>query len=174
MNNKREKDYDGIRKDIERQCILTYKPKKCYTAYTLFSSYMGNIFYLINMEGNVVHTWRVRGAKLGEILPDEHLMYGHMWNGLVEIDWNSKELWYYKCSQHHDFAVMPNGHALILCGIRGNGFPLQLILEERRNPKIRDDCNNDTLRSPYTNSQSGKSCNNRSKCNRGLVRVVIA
>ena len=139
MNNKREKDYDGIRKDIERQCVLTYKPKKCYSSYTLFATYMGNIFYLINMEGNIVHTWRVRGAKVGEILPEGHLMYGHMWNGLVKIDWNSKELWYYKCSQHHDFAVMPNGQALILCGTRGSGFPLQLILEERHNPKIRED-----------------------------------
>jgi len=138
MSKEEERDYENIRRQIEQSSVLTYKPEKCYTGYTLFSTYMGNIFYLINMKGKVVHTWRVRTAKVGEILPNGHLMYGHVWNGMVEIDRDSNELWHYGCSQHHDFAVMPNGHVMILCGIRERGSPPKPVLDEKYNPEIRE------------------------------------
>ena len=138
MGTAQEKDYDSIRSRMEKSCILTYEPEKCYNGYTLFSNYKGSTFYLIDMEANVVHTWQVKMAKVGEILPNGHLMYGHMWNALAEIDWDSKELWYYRCSQHHDFAVMPNGNVMILCGLQGRGFPQRPVWEKRLNPKIRE------------------------------------
>ena len=138
MNDKGEKKLKDVRGRIEQSCILTYNPDKCYHGYTLFSTYRGNHFFLIDMEGNVVHTWRVKMAKVGEILPNGHLMYGHMWNGMVETDWDSAELWYYPCTQHHDFAVMPNGHVMILCGIEGKDFPQRPVWEKRLNPKIRE------------------------------------
>jgi len=137
MDNDKEKNYEKIRSSIEQSCVLIYEPKKCYNGYTLFSNYRGNVFYLIDMRGNVVHTWRVKMAKIGEILPNGHLIYGHMWNGIAEIDWDSKELWYYKCPQHHDFAIMANGNVMILCGIKGSGFIQRPVLEKRFNPRIR-------------------------------------
>lgn len=137
MNERKQKKYEKIRSSMEQSCILTYEPKKCYNGYTLFSNYMGNHFYLMNMRGKVVHTWRVRMAKIGEILPNGHLIYGNMWNGIAETDWESKELWYYKCSQHHDFAVMANGHIMILCGIKEDGFHPRPVWEKKLNPEIR-------------------------------------
>lgn len=131
------KNYKKIRNGMEQSYVLTYKSKKCYNGYTLFSNYRGNLFYLIDMKGNVVHIWRVRMAKIGEILPNGHLVYGDMWNGIAEIDWESKELWYYKCTQHHDFAIMTNGHIMVLCGIERTGFPPRPVWEKKLNPEIR-------------------------------------
>ena len=138
MNSGREKDYETVRRRTEESCVLTYEPDKCYNGYTLFSNYRGNVFYLIDMKGHLVHNWRVKMAKVGEILPDGHLMYGNMWSGMAEIDWDSTELWYYPCSQHHDFSVMPNGHVMILCGIEGWGSPPKPVCERRLNPELRE------------------------------------
>lgn len=138
MSNEERKDYETTHRRIEKSCVLTYKPDKCYEGYTLFSNYRGNIFYLIDMEGRVVHNWRVKMAKIGEILPNGHLIYGHMWNGVAEIDWDSNQLWYYPCSQHHDFSVMSNGHIMILCGCQGRGYPQRHVWERRLNPKLME------------------------------------
>jgi len=138
MSNRKSKHFEDVRNRIEHSCILTYRPEKCYTGYTLFSTYRGNTFWLIDIRGNVVHTWQVRMAKVGEILPNGQLVYGHMWNGIALADWDSKELWRYPCTQHHDFSMMPNGHVMILCGIEGREFPQRPVWEKRLNPNIRE------------------------------------
>ena len=103
--------------------LVSYKPEKCYNGYTLFSNCGGNTFYLIDMEGNVVHTWTTLPTNVGEILPNGNLIYGHQRNGITEVDWNNRtRLWYYPCTFHHDFSVMPNGHLMILCGVREKKF----------------------------------------------------
>jgi len=108
---------------IERSCVFVYKPEKCYNGYTLFSNYRGNLFYLMEMNGNIVHTWFVRTAKIGELRPNGNLLYANMWQGMAEVDWHSRELWYYPCTQHHDFCLMPNGHIMILCSKREKPNP---------------------------------------------------
>ena len=122
--------YESLREKIQRECIIVYEPEKCYNGYTLFSNYRSTTFYLMNMEGQIIHTWITRPAKIGELLPNGHLIYGHMWHGMVEVDWHSQELWYYPCTQHHDFAVMPNGHIMVLCG------GMAYRAEKRTNPEI--------------------------------------
>jgi len=134
----RTPDYNATRRRTEESCIVTYEPEKCYNGYTLFSNYRGSTFYLMDMEGHIVHTWHVRTAKVAELLPNGHLMYGHMWNGVAEADWDSNEMWYYPCTQHHDFCVMPNGHVMVLCGIRAQGQPERPITEKRTDPKIME------------------------------------
>lgn len=136
---KSDKKCDEIRGDLERSCVLTYKPDKCDDGYFLFSNYRGNIFYLIDRKGRVVHTWRTRTAKIGELLPNGHLMYGHMWNGMAEVDWKSNEVWYYDCSQHHDFEIMENGNVMILCGDRGQRFDCGAHWEKRLDPHVREE-----------------------------------
>jgi len=84
--------YDTLRGEIQRKCILTYRPEECYIGYTLFTNYRSTTFYLMGMEGRMGHTWTTRLAKIGNLLPNGHLIYGHMWYGMNEIDWYSKEL----------------------------------------------------------------------------------
>ena len=56
--------------------VTTYKPDKCYNGYTLFCRNRGDHFYLIDMEGNVLHTWKpVSSIHFAELLPNGHLFY---------------------------------------------------------------------------------------------------
>jgi len=122
--------YESIGESIQRQCILVFEPDECYDGYTLFSNYRSTTFYLMDMQGNPIHTWTTKPAKIGELLPNGHLVYAHMWHEMIEVDWRSQPVWQYPCTQHHDFAVMPNGHLMILCG------GMSYRAEKRRNPKI--------------------------------------
>jgi len=130
MVEKLKDSYEELRKKNSRSYVLTYKPEECYNGYTLYSNYRGNIFYLMNMEGYVVHIWNVKMAKIGELQENGNLVYAHMWHGMAQVDWYSQELWYYPCTQHHDFAIMPNGHVMILCG------GMAYRAEKRRNKSI--------------------------------------
>jgi hypothetical protein len=53
MGKEEERDYENIRRQIEQSCVLTSKPEKCYTGYTLFSTYMGNIFTLSSIVTSI-------------------------------------------------------------------------------------------------------------------------
>jgi len=99
-----------------RRGLSIYEPEKCYDCYVLFTTCGSNTFYLIDKKGKVVHRWLTsRLSDLGEILPNGHLLYGKSYAAIIEVDWNSKPVWYYPCPWGHDFAVMPNGHIIINC-----------------------------------------------------------
>ena len=82
----------------------------------LYSPYAGEGFVLVDGKGRVVHEWSVGGpVKLGKLLPNGHLLFARMREGVYEIDWEGRILWSFKCRQHHDFFREPNGNTLILC-----------------------------------------------------------
>lgn len=112
--------------------VLYYDERKSYGGYTLFAPNASKKTYLIDMEGNIVHTWKSKtGPGLyAELLPNGNLLrgtrppYKHCGipgtaGGVEEIDWNGKVVWKYKMAsknqvQHHCFFRMPNGNTLIL------------------------------------------------------------
>jgi hypothetical protein len=112
--------------------VLYYNKGKSYGGYTVFAPNASKKTYLIDMEGNVVHTWKSpTGPGLyAELLPNGNLLRGTRpqykycgipgtAGGVEEIDWNGKVVWKYKMAnknqvQHHCFSRMPNGNTLIL------------------------------------------------------------
>ncbi|MBW1916191.1 MAG: hypothetical protein JRI86_14870, partial [Deltaproteobacteria bacterium] len=63
--------------------VRQYNPEKAYNGYTLF--YKGLVF-LIDMEGNVVHTWPgLTDPKLYE--------NGNIVGSFKEMDWNGNVVW---------------------------------------------------------------------------------
>ena len=112
--------------------VLHYNPQKTYDGYTLLAPNSCKKTYLIDMEGNVVHTWKSRynPGLYAELLPNGNLLRGARppykycgisgVGGLVqEIDWNGKVVWEYRMSssnevQHHCFFRRQNGNTLIL------------------------------------------------------------
>jgi len=102
--------------------VIVYKPKKCYAGYTLFCRNRGSMFYLIDIEGNVVHMWKPKTSiHFGELLPNGNLLYStadrsiEERRGVHELDWKGKEVWYYRCPVDHDARRLENGNTLILC-----------------------------------------------------------
>ncbi len=80
-----------------------------------------DIVRLMDMNGNVVHTWNTSiyssANARNRLLPNGHLLHLAEFSGkIVEYDWDGKVVWEYDCDgiPHHDFHVLPNGNYLIL------------------------------------------------------------
>jgi hypothetical protein len=87
---------------------------KAYNGYTLFGS--GGTSYLIDMEGHVIHTWKIgtnpRFTEGGTLLDATggNPSNSNTWK---ELDWNGNTIWSYTESRttyhaHHDFAKIYN------------------------------------------------------------------
>ncbi|MFV0436434.1 MAG: aryl-sulfate sulfotransferase [Desulfopila sp.] len=114
--------------------LIRYDASKAYEGYTLFS--FAKKTYLIDMLGNVVHTWNLPmppglhmklmedGSLLGAYRIDakdvknKALLIGGRGGGLIRLDWDSNVIWDVslnteKYLSHHDFVQMPNGNVLV-------------------------------------------------------------
>lgn len=125
-----------------------YKPEKSYNSYILLTPYFSNgrINYsddredtmemmreyylprnpvsLIDMNGNVAHSWEWISAKT-RLLPNGHLLMlnckrvdeKERRKTIVEVDWDSNIVWEYLAPTqiHHDLRRLPNGNTLVLC-----------------------------------------------------------
>jgi outer membrane protein assembly factor BamB len=118
--------------------VLLYDKEKAYNGYTVFSPMINcETTYLIDMEGNIVHTWEsqytpglhcellpngnlLRAGAIGQKNESGYVGIGGAGGVIEEIDWNGKVVWEYKLYtpgkefQHHTFHRMPNGNTLIL------------------------------------------------------------
>jgi Arylsulfotransferase (ASST) len=107
---------------------------RAFGGYTLFSPAVtdneGNV-YLIDMQGNVTHTWQMpyppglygyltdRGTLfyLGSV-PNDTFIGQQAWHGgaALEADWNGNILWEIEQpDQHHDGRLLKNGNVLLIC-----------------------------------------------------------
>src|SRR5690606_4538967 len=135
VQEKRDRDWrlDGwfeARNDIVGRGI--YQPELAYNGMTVYTS-MGSFpsAQLVNMEGEVVHQWRLRSGEEssgGELhwrrihlCPNGDLIaiynavgqtpYG--W-AMVKIDKDSKLLWQFEDRVHHDFSIDEEGRIYAL------------------------------------------------------------
>ena len=116
--------------------LIQYNASKAYEGYTLLTHGADKKSYLIDMVGNVVHTWdhspRTPGLNCvllengnllgGYRLPPKEvgkvfLPLGGRTGGLVELDWDGNVVWQFELSSdteilHHDFVRLPNGNTL--------------------------------------------------------------
>ena len=108
-----------------------YNPGKAFNGYTMFNS--GSTMYLMDMNGKVVHTWKLPfSAHHGELKPNgnlivicsdskampgrpgqaPYLMGGGM-GWIYELDWESNIVFqHFDPTMHHDFSMMKNGNYL--------------------------------------------------------------
>jgi len=102
---------------------------KAYNGYTLYSTLGSKKVKLIDMKGNVVHSWDMNytPALYGELLVNGNLLYaGRLENGplndlegaggiIQEKDWEGNIVWEYKDKYlHHGFYRMLNGNTLLI------------------------------------------------------------
>lgn len=100
--------------------------------YTLFAPLLSKNVYLVDMEGEVVHTWETDHANSWSYLLDNgNLLYsgreednpmffgGGIAGRIREYDWDGNLLWDYVLAdefqtQHHDIEPLPNGNILMI------------------------------------------------------------
>ena len=99
--------------------VKIHNEEKVYKGYTLFAPHYGNIAWLIDMDGNIVHYWQMEHPPriVAKLLPNGNLM----WLGrgkkairelaggaseLIEVDWEGNEVWRLDDPKlHHDFEI---------------------------------------------------------------------
>ncbi len=110
-----------------------YKPAECYSSYILVSDHsaLGNHpdakvraqdkitddVRLIDMNGRVVHTWKVAPNmnKRSRLLPNGHLVYAGPEKTIYEYDWDGNVVWKHQgIGSINDLRVLPNGNKLLL------------------------------------------------------------
>ena len=112
--------------------VTIHNPSKAYAGPTLyaqsFASYRkegepAHPIYLVDMEGNIIHTWEVDLSLQSycRLLPNSNLIYpthdrsdvdrGRC--GLTEVDPDGNVVWHYRCRPDHDFQVLENGNLLV-------------------------------------------------------------
>jgi hypothetical protein len=113
--------------------ITTYYIDDAFNGYTLFSPEYSTKTFLINKQGEIVHTWisdSVQGLGLlllenGDLLrttipySNPIFMAGGITGGVQLFNWNGTMLWQYNYSTaqhclHHSIDILPNGHILMV------------------------------------------------------------
>jgi len=101
--------------------------------WTLVAPLNSKSIHLVDLDGNVVHTWETGFMPGGStaMLPDGHLLRaaqepdnprfhgGGIGGRIEELDWDGQVVWQWKLfgdqrTQHHEVLPMPNGHVLLI------------------------------------------------------------
>jgi hypothetical protein len=133
-NLKRSKKLIGDKKKPSRiswlleGCTIN-RTEKAYNGFTLFSALGSKKVKLIDMKGNILHSWDMdyTPALYGELLSSGNLLYaGRVVNGpladlegaggiIQEKDWSGNVIWEYEDPYlHHGFYRLPNGNTLLI------------------------------------------------------------
>jgi len=140
--------YAGAAPSVYPTGVTIYNRDKAYGAYTLFRMGASNKVVLIDMEGNVVNSWKsptwstFRNIGHAKPLPNKLLLvqlYDQLENKkLVEMDWSGHIVWKYYSSSfpflHHDFQRLDSGNTLIV----GSEYPFKVYANVAKR-KIRND-----------------------------------
>jgi hypothetical protein len=125
---------------IHPRGVTVYKPEQCASGY-LLEFYRRRIPMLMDMNGNVVHTWKnVRGIGRMQLLPNGNLVVINRGTAddrsdllppgedepelvivgeeasILEVDWDGNKVWEYKppSRPHHDFKRLENGNTIMI------------------------------------------------------------
>ncbi len=142
------------RKAVEERSRLALHTEKAFPGFTLFGESGTELVKLINMSGNVVHSWNFDAAR-SRLLPTCNLLTVHgtkwgwaqkKWDALRpfirEYTWDGDIAWEHEVPgpAHHDVQRLPNGNTLILFrGIVPKSFKQNIENPEWKNAKIRTD-----------------------------------
>jgi len=110
------------------ESVTIHDPSKAYGGYTLFAPHASTDVWLIDMNGQIVHHWKMP-TPLGSdvrLLPNGNQLrinktfkeptgsLGTVGGEMVEVDWEGNVLWKYEdLYMHHDFCRLENGNTLI-------------------------------------------------------------
>lgn len=101
-------------KDIKKAGVTTYDPTRAFKGINIYNSRNLSKAHLIDMLGNIIHTWSAdsdddEGWQHVEICENGDLLAIVKDKLLIRLDWNSQWKWMIKMRFHHDIAVAENG-----------------------------------------------------------------
>lgn len=95
--------------------VTIYDPDRAFPGHNFFSNDVDTV-YLVDMAGDVLHSWVVPGGtrcKHAEMLRSGEMLVLCARDALVRLDWNSEVIWRLDRDVHHDVAVHQDGSILV-------------------------------------------------------------
>lgn len=101
---------------------LQQNDKESSCGYTLFAPIASTSTYLINNNGQLVHSWESFQPQVfsAYLLENGHLLRTANFNtllrgGFQEMAWDGEIIWEYECfGHHHDIEPLPNGNVMLI------------------------------------------------------------
>ncbi|MBN2380629.1 aryl-sulfate sulfotransferase [candidate division WOR-3 bacterium] len=115
----------------ERTVGLFINEEDAWDGYTMFAPGSYNATYLINNEGELIHSWEYDNGGSPTALTEDgiyyqafnydttHPVFGKALGGVESLDWDGNVLWHYDYwgedfSRHHDTELLPNGNVIMI------------------------------------------------------------
>lgn len=109
-------DWSQEKGDVTKAGVTTYDLERSFAGYNLYADY-GKDVTLIDMNGDVVHTWtypEANSIQYADFLPETgELLLINLDHALVKLDWNSALLLSFPITAHHDFVSLGNNEYLV-------------------------------------------------------------
>jgi len=96
--------------EVEKKGVVKYKKKKAFEGINLYNSGDLSEAYLLDMQGNRLHTWSLpsEGTEdwhMTKLTPNGDLLVIVKDKQLMRLGWDSKIKWVTKLRFHHDVAI---------------------------------------------------------------------
>lgn len=108
---------------VDQHGVVLHDETRAYAGYNLYTSEDRPRVWLIDMAGEVVHTWdlpktaRSKGRdrlRRADLLDDGEILVLIENKGLVRMDKDGEVLWQHHGKNHHDFELQPDGSIYVL------------------------------------------------------------
>jgi hypothetical protein len=106
--------------NVDSAGVLAYDPDKAYPGYNMYCCEVCPDIMLIDMRGEVAHTWfdptgEVRRWHHAVMLPGgDVIAIAKSPNSLMRLDWNSAVIWRKPIRVHHDLVVLPDSTLYVI------------------------------------------------------------
>jgi hypothetical protein len=100
--------------DGARSGVIAYDPDRAWAGYNIYCSRVAPEAYLMDMTGEIVHTWSYPPANgdvwdYATMLNDGDLVVIEKYISLFRLDWDSNLLWRWHLPVHHDVVPLDDG-----------------------------------------------------------------
>lgn len=118
-------DYSPTKADPSKKGVTHFIPKKTYPGYRLYTVCKNCTAYLIDLRGNIVHSWQgdkqckkwsyVELLSNGDILlPGAEPYEDDKINYILRMSWDGEVIWKHYLRAHHDVEITPQGFIFTL------------------------------------------------------------
>jgi hypothetical protein len=124
--------YTSVTEDIASQDemgVTLHSRERACPGYNLYCTMTGPEAYLMDMSGEIVHTWTYPEDNQGIwehalLYENGDLMVVHRMRELLRLDWNSNLVWRRAIAAHHDVAIAADStlHVIVFGIKRHRGF----------------------------------------------------
>jgi len=137
--------------------VVAYDSTRFFDGLNFYTSGHAPEAVLVDMDGNVVHTWKKEAHEVwpdlpkhpaqnsalqwwrrAKMLPNGDILAIIDGQGIVRLNWDSEVIWKSRCGAHHDLDIAPNGDIWTLGRNKEGAMHVDYIVALDSNGKLLD------------------------------------